>query len=278
VGVTALAGLSFLASKKFSMDGPEIGGARDFILACVDEGGFITRESSRMYEHALAMRFLAELQRVDPRQDVGRALEAATGVIVAAQNREGGWRYLPGAKDSDISVTACVLEALAAARACGIEVEPKTIARGLEYVKRSHIRDVGYRQYMGGFWYQVYENKPFRPSRTSYALTACGVAALAELGEVDSTESREGFQYLLDGRNIPPAKEMNRTFDYWYGHYEAAIAFSRAPEDLWNQWYPRVRDEIVAGQAREHYWRDLVGPNYATAMATLILQTRRAPR
>ena len=41
----------------------------------------------------------------------------AVRCIQNAQNREGGWRYLPGAEDADMSVTVCQVMALRAAAA-----------------------------------------------------------------------------------------------------------------------------------------------------------------
>ena len=40
----------------------------------------------------------------------------------------------------------------------------------------------------------------------------------------------------------------------------------------WSRWYSRIRDELVRGQQADGRWQDLVGPNYATAMACIILQ------
>ncbi|MEZ0226983.1 MAG: prenyltransferase [Planctomycetota bacterium] len=277
VGVTSLAGITFLANGSTPARGPygkNVQGCLDFVLRCVTREGFVTHDSSRMYEHAFATLFLAEVAGMAPSTDVQDALKAAVGCIVASQNHQGGWRYLPGAKDSDISITVCQVQALRAARNMGVRVPKDTIDRAIHYVKQSYIGDrVSYPHYKGGFWYQVYENRPFRPSRTSFALTAAGVTALYGAGEYDGEEIRGGLKYLFDRRYRPPASDMTRTFDYWYGHYYAIQAFYQAGEPYWSEWYPSVRDEIVEGQAvLGDHWEDLVGPCYATAMATLILQ------
>lgn len=277
VGVTALAGIAFLANGSTPSRGTygkNVQGCLDFTLRCVTREGFVTNDSSRMYEHAFATLFLAEVAGMAPSAEVQDALKAAVGCIVASQNSQGGWRYLPGAKDSDISITVCQVQALRAARNMGVRVPKDTIDRAIHYVKQSYIGDrVSFHQYKGGFWYQVYENRPFRPSRTSFALTAAGVTALYGAGEYDGEEIRGGLKYLFDRRNRPPASDMTRTFDYWYGHYYAIQAFFQAGEPYWSEWYPSIRDEIVEGQAvLGDHWEDLVGPCYATAMATLILQ------
>ncbi|MBI3726663.1 prenyltransferase [bacterium] len=277
VGVTALAGISFLAqgsTPSRGQYGKQVQGALDFILKSVSREGFITNDSSRMYEHAFATLFLAEVAGMAPSSEIHDALRAAVSCIVAAQNDQGGWRYLPGAKDSDISITVCQVQALRAARNVGIHVPKDAISNAIKYVKHSYIGDkVSYPHYKGGFWYQAYENRPFRPSRTSFALTAAGVTALYGAGEYDCEEIRGGLKYLFHRQNRPAANDMHHTFDYWYGHYYAIQAFFQAGEPFWTEWYLSVRDELVEGQA-EHgdHWQDLVGPSYATAMATLILQ------
>ena len=276
VGVTALAGISYLANGSTpsrGQYGKQVQLALDFIVKCVTREGFVTYEGSRMYEHAFATLFLAEVAGMAPSPEVQEGLKAAVGCIVASQNHQGGWRYLPGAKDSDISITVCQVQALRAARNMGVRVPKDTIDRAIQYVKRSYIGDrVSYPHYKGGFWYQVFENRPFRPSRTSFALTAAGVTALYGAGEYDGDEIRGGLRYLFDPRNRPPRSDSTRTFDYWYGHYYAIQAFFQAGEPYWSEWYPSVRDEIVEGQIGGDHWEDLVGANYATAMATLILQ------
>jgi hypothetical protein len=277
VGVTALAGISFLANGSTpsrGQYGKQVQGALDFTIRCVTREGFVTNDSSRMYSHAFATLFLAEVAGMAPSAEVQEGLKAAVGCIVASQNSQGGWRYLPGAKDSDISITVCQVQALRAARNMGVRVPRETIERAIQYVKRSYIGDrVSYPQYKGGFWYQVFENRPFRPSRTSFALTAAGVTALYGAGEYDCEEIRGGLKYLADDRNRPNRHDATRTFDYWYGHYYAIQAFFQAGGDYWSDWYPKIRDELVEGQnILGDHWEDLVGPNYATAMATLILQ------
>ncbi|MDF1666540.1 MAG: terpene cyclase/mutase family protein, partial [Planctomycetota bacterium] len=206
-----------------------------------------------------------------PTPRVKKALKRATKLIEDAQNPQGGWRYLPGAKDSDISISVCQVQALRAARNAGIHVKKSVIDDAVKYVRKSYIPRGNY-QTNNGFWYQVFENEPFRPSRTSFALTSAGVTALYATGKYDLREAKGGLKYLKNTRHRPRPSEMHRSFDYFYGHYYAIQAFFQAGDDHWNAWYPSVRDEIVNGQHGDGRWEDLVGPNYATSMACVILQ------
>lgn len=295
VGVTALAGMSFLAGGHLpgrGKYGENLKRTIDFFsnhFASKEKNpdGFIALNESRMYSHAFATLFLAEVYGMTHRPEIKKVLKRSIRLIERSQNKEGGWRYLPTAKDSDISISVCQLMALRAARNSGILVDPKVIKTAIKYVIESYIpyRTRSYRRYVqNGFWYQVHN----QPSRTSYALTAAGVASLFAASEgrglVDTYQRerieeaiRGGLQYMMDPYNQPPASNMRDSFDYFYSQYYAAQAMYQAGQrfgrNYWTHWYRKVRDEIVGGQnIHDGKWEDLVGPNYATAMATLILQ------
>ncbi len=280
VGVTGLACMAFLANGSTPDRGPYADNVRRGLSWLLDQvqpdNGFVTADGSRMYSSAFATLFIAEIYGMSADPRVARRLQAAIDGIVRAQNRQGGWRYLPGAEDADMSITVTCVMALRAARNVGIFVPRETIDRAIRYVKRSYIADHPDWRQRGGFWYQIPENR-FSMSRTSFALTAAGVTALYGAGEYDAPEIREGLRFLSRppamfpfGR--PPAWRMHESFDYFYSHYYAVQAFFQAGGEHWARWFPMIRDEIVAGQHREGYWEDLVGRNYATAMATIILQ------
>lgn len=275
VGVTSLACLALMSSGSVperGVYGNEVSAGLDWVVGRVKRDGFVSHNGSRMYSHAFATMFLAEVYGMTPTPRVKDALKASTKLIESAQNEQGGWRYLPGAKDSDISISVCQVQALRAARNAGLQIRKEVIDKAVRYVKKSWVPP--YRSAVrnrNGFWYQIFDD-PYRPSRTSFALTAAGVTALYGAGEYDTRETRGGLKYLRDPRNRPPARQMHESFDYFYGHYYAIQAFFQAGDEHFNDWYPSVRDEIVAGQHGDGRWEDLVGPNYATAMACIILQ------
>lgn len=275
VGVTALACMSFLANGSAPGRGPygdNIERGLDWLLDQVNpDDGFIRADGSRMYSHAFATLFLAEVYGQTREERVRKKLEMAVDCIVQSQNAQGGWRYLPGAKDSDMSITVTCVMALRGARNVGIFVPKDTIDGAIQYVKKSYIPATASPSMRGGYWYQIFD-QPFRLSRTSFALTAAGVTALYGAGEYDAPEVREGLRFLSSPRWRPHAWRMHQSFDYFYAHYYAIQAFYQAGGEYWARWYPDIRDEIVSGQQPGGYWEDLVGKNYATAMATLILQ------
>jgi hypothetical protein len=266
VGTTALAGLAFMGGGSLPQRGrfgKETAKALDFVLGCVRrEDGYITHQSSRMYEHAFATLFLAEVYGMSPREDVKNALKNAAGLIVRSQNVDGGWRYQPTPFDADLSVTVSTLQALRAARNVGIAVPKTTIDRAVTYIK-------GCSNPNGSFSYQLGGNQD---TRTSFPLTACGVVSLYSLGDYQSKEVQQGVEWLAGAAGRRAEPEWGE-FHYFYGHYYAAQAFYMARGAYWRNYWTRVSQDIVREQNKtDGHWEDDVGPAYATAMACIILQ------
>lgn len=284
VGVTALAGIAFLSAGVLPDQGP--GGnlrqpgpktrprnycevvqrALSYTMDHTSPIGFITDNGSRMYSHAFAALFLAEVYGTGYYRDNARlkeCLKRATALIVKAQNKQGGWRYRPGASDADMSVTVCQVMALRAARNAGIDVPYSTIDRAVQYVRRSYLPSIG------AFTYQLGTRYSGVPSRHSFALTAAGLTTLYSAGEYSAPEIRNGLTYLWYQR---PSRSEARNFDYLYGQYYAIQAAFQTGGKYWQRWYKYIQRDLVELQEADGRWTDLVGPNYATAMATIILQ------
>jgi hypothetical protein len=271
--VTALAGMAFLSSGALPDQGARaryclaIRRALDYLMEHTGSNGFIQANESRMYSHAFATLFMAEALGTGMHPDSKRleaSLKRAVRLIVQSQNKEGGWRYLPAASDSDMSVTVCQVFALRGARNAGVQVPKETVDRAIRYVKASFLPEVG------AFKYQIDQEFPGFRSRWSFALTACGVATLYGAGDYDAYEIRDGLRYLWDNR--PPPHIAPNRFDFFYGHYYGAQAAFQAGGAYWTRWYEEVKRDLFQLQGRDGSWTDLVGPCYATAMAAIILQ------
>ncbi len=234
-------------------------GVRWLLSKVREEDGYVTHAGSRMYSHAFATLFLAEIYGMTRDPEIKPRLKRAVDLIVNSQNREGGWRYQPIPVDADLSVTVSTVQALRAARNGGIAVPVETINRAMRYVTRCATRR--------GFSYQAVDG--MNDTRVSFALTAAGCVALFSAGIYDSRELRDALQNVgLWQRGLVPGK-----LHYYYGHYYASQMMYLAGGERWAKYYPEVRDEILGMQdRREGYWRDDVGVTYATAMACVILQ------
>ncbi len=269
VGVAGLAGMAFLASGSTPGRGPygeHVSRTLDYVLSCCQSSGFITEADSPdryhgpMYGHGFATLFLAETYGLSRREDVGDALRRAVRLIVDTQNDRGGWRYNPRVETADISVTVCQAMALRAARNAGVSVPKETIDRIVDFVRTMQNND-------GGFKYQM-----LRASRSEFPRSAAAVVALYTSGVHEGEVIDRGLEYLQQFR---PAGAMRRGIEhYYYGQYYAAQAAWHAGGDFWEEWYPAVRDELLDEQNPNGSWPDTwIGPEYATAMSLLVLQT-----
>ncbi|MEM7165012.1 MAG: prenyltransferase [Planctomycetota bacterium] len=269
VGVTSLACMAFLAHGSLPDRGPyheSLQRGLNFVLRSVQQNGFITNQNSRMYSHAFATLFLAEVYGTTQNEEVHRKLKNSVALIVKAQNEAGGWRYQPAAPDSDMSITVCQVMALRAARNAGIHVPKATIDKAIKYVKDS------FRESRGSFLYQAQIDQWGRrePSRDSFSLAAAGVTALYGAGEYEGPYIRGGLKYMREQR-FPRSRARN-SFDYYYGMYYGTQAAFQAGGEYWSEWYASVWTDLLWLQQRDGSWKDQVGRNYATAMACVILQ------
>ncbi|MDE0890619.1 MAG: terpene cyclase/mutase family protein [Planctomycetota bacterium] len=291
IGVTALAGMAFLAGGNLPArgeHGPKIEKALDFILSKVSEDGYITSSGSRMYSHAFATLFLAEIYGMTHREDVRRKLQEAVDFIVKSQNAQGGWRYEPYAAESDMSIVVCQVLALRAARNIGIRVPKLTVDRAARYVVESavterSVRGLGYGRFnfvdeVGSFHYQ-----PEVASRSSFTLTAAGVTALHGVGIYSDQAIERGIGYLIREHEPFNKRWGVRTrnkghYFFWYGHYYAVQAFytygNKFQGEVWTQYFEKLRGVLLGLQNKDGSFPNDVGPGLAfgTAAACLILE------
>jgi hypothetical protein len=264
IAVTSLAGIAFMASGSSPGRGPygaHIDKALLYVMDNTAPSGFISVPSAAthgpMYSHGFGALFLAEAYGMTHRAEIREKLEKSVRLIVDVQNEEGGWRYQPVRRDADLSVTICQINALRAARNAGIFVPRETVDACLKYVKNSQNPDGGFRYMLQG-------------GASAFPRSAAGVVALQSAGEYQSKEIDEGIRYLK--QYMPEIKFGQRYSHYFYGHYYAAQAMWIRGGEEWGQWYPAIRDELLARQSPQGYWVDSIGNEYGTAMALIVLQ------
>jgi hypothetical protein len=259
-GIVSFAVLSFLATGEMPDRGPRgelIARSIGFVLEQVLPSGLISnpQDSSNgpMYEHAMSVLMLAEVSGDYEHPKLSRTLHRGVELIVRSQNATGGWRYLPGSRDADLSVTVMQVVALRAARDAGITVPRRTMDAALAYVKRCATPS-------GGFLYQPGRGEP------GYARTGAGVCALLLGGQWAAPETHRGVGYLQEH------KGQRGPIDPYYGLYYASHAMYLAPNPgEWQAWFPPIREELLAAQAPDGRWDGEAGPLYGTQMAILTL-------
>jgi hypothetical protein len=281
VGVSALALISFLAGGHLpdrGKYGDVLHRGLDFVLRCSQDDGQITLHGTRMYSHAFATLFLAEVYGMVERPDVKLKLQHSVDLIVNSQNAEGGWRYRPFARESDMSITVCQVLALRSARNVGIHVPITTIRNAQNYVYRSAVRgnERSYRYHGHGSFGDDggsfrYQNRD--PTRATFPLTAAGVTTLYASGEYDNPIIRDALDYM--DRQMPVFNEewANHYF-FYYGHYYAVQAYYITGDPKWTKYFRTMKAMLLKRQRPDGSWRCETGPGdaFATAIATLILQ------
>lgn len=261
VAITSLSLMAFMLQGHFPRKG-EHGHLLDkgvaFLLRRSDEGaGYLGTHNYGMYEHGLATLALSEVWGMSDRREIRDAIKRAVDIILRAQNKEGGWRYHPRPESADISVTVMQIVALASASEAGILVPKKVIDRALAYVKRCQ------RKFEGGFGYQP-------GGQPRFSSSAAGLMSLLMCGERDSKAVERALGYI---KRLPDDK-FEKTQWYFYGHYYGIQAMYQAGEAHYQDWYPQIRDALLAKQQDDGRW-DVSGegadPCYGTSMAILII-------
>lgn len=267
VATTALAALAFMADGSYPDRGKyadSVSRALEWILSCQTDSGYITANGSRMYEHGFATVFLAEAMGMSKKhhKQIEEALRRSVRLYVQCQSADGGWRYQPAPVSSDLSLTVMGLQSLRAARNRGIEVPRETIQRAYQYVRRCENRT-------GGFQYQP-------GNRITYNLTAAGLVSLYSIGMTkdEEAELEKHFRYLQ--RNYAGSVRGGMMSNhYFYGNFYASQACYQRGGSIWQWYWNRVAGDLLKNQHEDGHWEDDVHPNYATAMACLILQIPR---
>jgi prenyltransferase/squalene oxidase-like repeat protein len=272
VGVTALAGMAFLAERvpgRKDFYAGALDGALRYVLACVKEDGYVTDHQSNMYSHALAVRFLAQVYATTNRRDVLEALWLAIDLIEKSQDPTGGWGYLPFEQGVDTSVTACVLLALGEADARGVDVSDATRSRAVRFLRRCAVPEGENR---GGF---KYRDRPMNQTRASFPLTAGAIAALCRSGVASADPIVvSGLAYLRDGYDH--LREIRReSFEGSWGSLLASDAASACGGDALELCRARLERDLPLRQREDGSWHDDVGDTFATACAVLALQNVR---
>jgi hypothetical protein len=276
--ITALAGLAFMEAGNLpgrGKYGDNVTRCQKFILDSCQESGLIAapQAQSPMYGHGFATLFLGELYGMTSDDTVKEKLQKAVALIERTQStqpgNDGGWRYQPVPLDADISVTICQVMALRAARDSGIKVEKDVVDKAIRYVRACQNGDGGfsYMASMGG------------AGGSAFPRSAAGVAALYYAGVFEGNDLQRGLKYLQQftpGRNAaavgPNGQPMDVQGFYFYGNYYAVQAMFLAGGDYWTNWYPAIRDQLIARQGPAGNWTGDFTDDYATSMALIILQ------
>jgi hypothetical protein len=270
VAITALAGTALLANGNTPTRGryaAPLEKATEFLLGCSTQSGLITgptQDSNMpMHGHGFALMFLACVYGSETkpalRQRTKEAIDKAVKLTSEGQSADGGWTYVPGGGDEG-SVTVTQVQGLRAAHNAGLAVPRGTIAQAVNYIERCSTPE-------GGICYSLGNRGGPR-----LAISAAAVATLYNAGQYDAPVANRCLEYVW--RNFKDAKTWRRGGHDFYCQLYAAQAFYLAGDQYWDNYFPAVRDQLIAMQDKsDGSWPgDGIGKAYGTAIALVILQ------
>ena len=204
------------------------------------------------------------------RRDLKPKMEAAVKLIEDTQNqdgqpsRDGGWRYQPQQGDADMSVTVVQVLGLRGCRNAGIKVSQSTIDRAINYMKRLANTD-------GGFSYQYGMNQS-NPARTGAGVLSLYLAGMRRFAAVPGRAALPGQASAAEAAttgSIAITSTTRSTMSRRRCTRRAATTGKRGIRASGTDLSPRRTRTAVGAAAIA---TSEAGPEYATAMACLVLQ------
>lgn len=290
VAMTSLSVLAFAAvghqPSEPTPEGRAMKRAIQFVLQPANQqsdGYFGAKDGSRMYGHGITTLMLGEVagHGVDAAMDrqLYDRLKKGVELILRSQQirketaAQGGWRYQPDARDSDLSVTVWQIMALRSARNAGLKVPSESIDAALTYVRRCYGSDLDSRgnpyDLNAGFAYQ-----PERDERLSTSTSAMGLLCLQLAGDYESPFVKGSTQWLSKN---PPSWG-----DHWmfYGSYYYAQGMYQVGGRLWEKADKQMHGLLLPEQRANGSWEPTspkerqAGHVYATSLAVLALSVK----
>lgn len=206
-----------------------------------------------MYNHGFCTLALAEAYGHLHHKDLGKSLEKAVNLILAAQaqNPSQAWRYTPDSLDADSTVTGCQIVALLAARNAGISVPDESLSKALAYMETCRTKDGAY-GYTDGF-----NGKP--------TLSAIALLSHFLIHREATEDSEETLEYLKKRLNY-----KDQHYPFYYEYYMSQALFQAAPE-TWADWNRKNIRYLKITQAQDGSWKGNHGEAYSTSAALLSL-------
>jgi len=279
----AFAGLAFLANgyrPGQGGHGPVIDRAMNFVKASMTPDGYLGGQPSTMYTHAVCMLFglsyLGLSENPEKEKELAEWCGKGVKLILEAQKvrkraiEQGGWRYTPFSRDSDLSVTSWQLLTLHAARQCGFEIEDEVFDAALKYINRAYMET---EEGEGGFLYRAGTSKSPEPAVTGVAVF------MKSMFEKESDEKIEKARKYL--KRFPPSwggPQYNGFF--FFGSFYMAQGMFQIGGDAWKDYAPRIQRVLIDNQEGDGHWpfppdnkaqSHPAGHPYTTAMGVLIL-------
>ncbi len=285
VGVTGLALLCFLAEGNTHVSGVDAAvvaaGVRWLMKQADGNRGIIGGAGSNefIYCHVIAATALVEAYGMTDDEELRPYAQRALDYLERHRNPYGAWRYQPRDGNSDTSVTAWCVNALASGADFGLEVETKAFEHATEWFGRMTAPKsgrVGYTE-TGGRSARRADNFEKFPREFGEAMTAAAMFGSLRCG--NRPDKVTVLQEKLLASSLPTEAPNARDYYYWFWGTHALRQLGGAP---WRDWHNALIETLVPLREKkgEHagswdpsgVWCDDGGRVFATAMAVLSLQ------
>jgi hypothetical protein len=154
-------------------------------------------------------------------------------------------------------VTITQVQALRSCRNAGLAVPKQVIDQSMSYLKISQNSD-------GGIAYRA--NQP-GPSRAP--ITAAAVCCWFNAGQYDNPDAWRALEYAKTAISVNPYQGGH----WYYAHLYLSQAMYLAGEKEWDDYFPKIRDQLLRMQREDGAWPDQrVGEVYSTSIALIVLQ------
>jgi Squalene-hopene cyclase C-terminal domain len=222
--------------------------------------------SHQLYTHALATIAICELYGMTEDSMFRGPAERAIDFCVQTQSPQGGWRYSPGDRDADTSVSGWFSMALQSARMAKMKVPQGTLDNLSTFLDSVQIEEGS--RYM------------YQPTgHTNPAMAAEGLLCREYLGwKRDDPRLMVGVQYILAHPIEIRAQELDPY--YWYYATQVLHHFGGEPWKKWNEVMRQVVPETQVKKGPEagswdsqHYkYGSEGGRLYVTCLHTYMLE------
>lgn len=288
-GIASLCVMSYLANGHLpglGKYGEVINRGIDYILTQQMDNGLLITADKRghhtglMYSHSISTLLLCEVSgMVDRKRQklIDEVLPKAVLVLLQAQkvpkseDNTGGWRYLPGTKESDLSLTGWAVMALRAAKMNGAAIPDEYIAKAVSYILKC-------RHPSGAFTYMPHDGKP------STSMTGVALLCLELCGEHGREELQKAGEYILKHPPRMRTDDGKLEQHYCYAFYYCGQAMFQLGGKYWDEFAPYLFDKLLDDQRDDGRWAfpesmKALHATYPTSMAilTLTVPARQLP-
>jgi len=261
LGLVSTGALAFLAAGHApggGRHGEAVERALDYVVGNCQPSGLLNVADERrgMYNHGLSAFTLGQAYGMSADRRIGPVLDRALKLIVQTQGDDGGWDYVARRQSRGHDLSLAVMQALALRSAVdsGLEVPPEVVELAIRSV-REHYTPKGcprqadeeeQKKHPGQFTYSK------GGGNATIAMAAAGVVCLQEFGQYGDWRIEKSMDVVCEDirKKVRPdqARKSHRLPYDAYTLYYVAQALYQVGGERWEEYYPVLRDSLVASQ------------------------------